>query len=1299
VSGALEFRVLGPVEVFNGDVAARIGSPTQRSLLALLLLHPNEVTSTDRIVDVLWPENPPDARRKLWFHVSKLRGILEPDGSSGMLVTRPTGYLLRIDGDQLDAARFERLTRSARSMLEDDPVRAAETLRRALALWRGEPFEDVLHADAVSQEVARLNELRLAALEDRLEADLGLGRAGELIPKLKALVAEQPYREHLRAQLMLALYRAGRQADALAAYRQARRTLVEELGIEPSEELRELQRRILAHDPVLGGARTALRNRAARGEERKLVTVVFADLVDFTAKAERLDPENVRAALSPYHARIRSDVGRFGGTVEKFIGDTVVALFGAPAAHEDDPERAVRAALAIRDWLIEQGDPAHARFGVATGEALVTVGALASEREPIAVGGVVTRAANLQVAAPVDGVIVDEQTFRRTRVAIEYRDAEAIAAKETSEPISVWEAIRPLAQPGVDLSRHRSPFVGRERELAALHERLVSAASQHSPQLVTILGVPGIGKTRLVSELQDAAAAADEPLTWRQGRSLPYGDGISFWALGEIVKAEAGILESDPAQKVDRKLGRAVQRLVEDPAEARRIATHLGALIGLGGEEAATVARRGETFAAWRHFLEALADERPLVLVFEDLQWADDALLDFVDELVDRVSGVSLLVVATARPELLERRPGWAGGKPNALTISLPPLSESDTARLVAALLERPVLPAEGHEALLARIGGNPLYAEQFCRILVEHGRLEELPESLHGIIAARLDALADVEKRLLQDAAVVGNVFWLGALESIGGISRQDADELLRALVRREFVQRARRSSVAGDTEYAFRHELLRDVAYGEIPRGARAERHRRAAEWIDSLGRADDHAELLAHHYLAALEGARAAGENVATLVERAGQALHRAGLRAIRLSANERAVEHFSRAIALVERLPEGDERSRTEAELQLQLGVALFALRGLGAPEVERAYTRATELMIASAPAAEQFPAHFGLSIYHGHRGDFGRSMRLVERLTELASEGDDSMRLQALHARWMNSLWSGRIDDAVAAADEGRALYRPEAHHRLSFLYGNHDPGVCALALQALACALRGESVRAVSQMHEAIVLGEALGHAATLAQPLTQLPWVLQINGDVDAALLESKRALALEHEVVHPQFFGIAHAMRGWALSCKGRDEEGVAELESALADELQASDIWAAMIGALLAEVHLRHGREEAARNVLDHMLSLTQSMPRYFYEPELLRIQAECLRLAGQQADARQLLLQAIHTARQHGSWALAVRSALALARPPSAEHEADLKLLSDLCERLPPENETDYGREASALLGRGVATTAP
>lgn len=329
----LQFRVLGPVEVVLDGVATRLGSPTQRTLLALLLTHPNEVVPTDGIADALWRDDPAEARRKLWFHVSKLRGILQPgrseDAAGGVLVTRPTGYMLRVHPDQLDAARFESLTRSARSMLGDDPARAAETLRQALAFWRGEPFEDVLHEDAISSEVARLKELRLAALEDRLEADLALGGGSELIPELEALVAEHPFREHFPAQLMLALYRAGRQADALEAYRAARRKLVDELGLEPSDELKELERRVLAHDPALSGTRRPPHERphaegssgegaaseaaetTALQEERKLLSVVAAEIVAGNAKSERLDPEDVRALITPYHARIRSELERF----------------------------------------------------------------------------------------------------------------------------------------------------------------------------------------------------------------------------------------------------------------------------------------------------------------------------------------------------------------------------------------------------------------------------------------------------------------------------------------------------------------------------------------------------------------------------------------------------------------------------------------------------------------------------------------------------------------------------------------------------------------------------------------------------------------------------------------------------------------------------------------------------------------------------------------------------------------------------------------------------------------------------
>jgi class 3 adenylate cyclase/tetratricopeptide (TPR) repeat protein len=639
--------------------------------------------------------------------------------------------------------------------------------------------------------------------------------------------------------------------------------------------------------------------RPAGREERKVVSVLFADLAGFTARAEHLDPEDVRALLAPYHAHLRAELERFGGTVEKFIGDAVMALFGAPVAHEDDPERAVRAALEIRDWAAEQDD-LQVRIAVATGEVLVALDARPGEGEAMAAGDVVNTAARLQAAAPLNGVLVGEQTYRATSGAIEYREAAPVAAKGKTDPIPVWEAVRARARFGVDVAvRAAAPLVGRSRELDLLTSTLDRVLAERSPQLVTLVGVPGIGKSRLTHELLRSVEQHPELIRWRQGRSLPYGDGVTFWARAEIVKAQAGILESDTQEQAAEKLHDAVERIATDTPEAHWLERNLRPLAGFAEEGAASTEER---FAAWRRFLELLAEQRPCVLVFEDLHWADDALLEFVDGLVDRAGSVPLLVLATARPELLQRRSSWGGGKPNAITVSLSPLTEEETAQLVHALLDQPLLEAEIQEALLARAGGNPLYAEQYARMLRERGTVGELPETVQGIIAARLDALTDEQKQLLQNASVVGKVFWLGSSAAVGDGTRWQAEELLHVLERMEFVQRARSSSVASETEYAFRHVLIRDIAYAQIPRAARARKHQAVAGWIESLGRPEDQAELLAFHYQQALELAEAAGLETEALAASARVALRDAGDRAVALFAFSAAESYYDAALRL-------------------------------------------------------------------------------------------------------------------------------------------------------------------------------------------------------------------------------------------------------------------------------------------------------------------------------------------------------------------------------------------------------------
>jgi class 3 adenylate cyclase len=758
-----------------------------------------------------------------------------------------------------------------------------------------------------------------------------------------------------------------------------------------------------------------------RVEERKVVTVLFADLVGFTSRAEQMDPEEVRSLLRPYHARLRDELERFGGTVEKFIGDAVMAIFGAPVAHEDDAERAVRAALAIRDWILDEQVELQLRIGVNTGQALVSLGARPEEGEGMVAGDVVNTAARLQSNASVNGILVGEATWRGTRDAIDYREAEPVQAKGKADPVHAWEAVEARARVGVDISgRVRTPLVGRRRELDTLLDAFERARSTRQVQLVTLVGEPGIGKSRLVYELFQTVEHDPELIYWRQGRSLPYGEGISFWTLGEMVKAHAGILETDTKDEAERKLRAIVATALPDD-DVEWTLSHLRPLAGVE-DVAGRAESQDEAFAAWRGFLEGIADESPLVLVFEDLHWADEGLLDFVDHLVDWATRVPLLVVGTARPEMLTRRPAWGGGKTNALTLSLAPLSGNETAELVHALLEQAAIPADVQATLLERAGGNPLYAEEFVRLLDERANGAALPETVQGIIAARLDVLEREEKELLQDAAVLGRVFWVGGL----GQERDAAEAALHRLERREFVQRERRSTVAGETEYAFRHALVREVAYEQIPRAQRGEKHRRVADWLEKLGRPDDLAELLAHHYIAVLDYSEPDGE----LAERAAGALGEAGDRALALNAYGAAAGFYRRALGIGGREKRG--------LLLFGLGSALAALAD--AEAVDRLIEASATLLAAGDPEtaaeAETMLAEIAFSTGDAPGVD-AHARRAVELVrgrppsAAVARALGQAARFAMLDGRWRDAIDTGREAEGMAA-DLGLDAIRADA---------------------------------------------------------------------------------------------------------------------------------------------------------------------------------------------------------------------------------------------------------------------------
>ncbi len=791
--------------------------------------------------------------------------------------------------------------------------------------------------------------------------------------------------------------------------------------------------------PACGTAVVAL-----RGEERKVVTILFADLVDSTVLGDNRDPEELRAAVRPQIARMRTELERFSGTFEKYVGDAVMAVFGAPVAHEDDAERAVRAALAIRDAI------AGVKVAVNTGEAVVQLEARSGAEEGIATGDVVTTTFRIEEAADPASVLVGESTFLATRGAIEYGDRRVLQAKGKAHPVAVYEAHRAMTERRPAYDRPPlAPLVGRKEELALILDTLARARRDRTVQLVTLVGVPGIGKSRLVWELQ--RALADEPslVTWRRGRCLPYGDGVTYWALGEMVKAQAGILETDDGQTAAAKLGRSARDVVGTSADAGWVESHLRPLLALEGDAGR---ERDEAFAAWRRYFEALAEPAPLVLVFEDLHWADEGLLDFIDHIADWAMERPIVLLCTARPEFRDRRTGW-GARTNAATILLPPLSPAETATLLELLLRQTRVPQELRRAVLSRAEGNPLYAEEFVGMLVDRGLLVRnggdwalrshdlpLPDSVQAIVAARLDALPVPEKAVLRDASVVGRGFWPKAVAAICGFVTEDVHAHLRSL----------------------------DLA----------------AEWIEALGRPEDHSETIAHHYLQALEYARNAGQDESVFAERAQSALREAGDRALALNSFKSAERYYAASVDL---LP-----ADAPPELLFRLGTARFHAVGTGGEVLERA--RAQLLERGDVERAAEAEVMLAEATWMQGHGDVGLThLEHAAALLRDAPATRSKAYVLCSLARFLRN--AGRDEEAIEVGREALAMAE-----RL----GLDD--LCANALCTLGVA-RAETgdLGGVEDLERSIVIAQAAGSPESV-RALLNLGSILARLGDLPRA-------------------------------------------------------------------------------------------------------------------------------------------------------------------------------------------------
>ena len=913
--------------------------------------------------------------------------------------------------------------------------------------------------------------------------------------------------------------------------------------------------------------------------EIRLVSVLFADLVGFTSLSESRDPEEVRDLLSRYFEVCRALIERYGGTVEKFIGDAVMAVWGAPTATEDDAERAVRTALelvsAVAALGAEVGAPLlRARAGVLTGEAAVTLGATG---QGMVAGDLVNTASRLQSAAEPGCVLVGEATMRAAGQAIAFVALNALTLKGKEEPVPVWLAQHVVAQRrGIGRSeRAEPPFVGREEELRLLKESLHATAREKRLRLVSVTGLAGIGKSRLAWEFLKYIDGLAATVYWQQGRSPSYGEGISFWALGEMVRMRAGITEGEDPAQARSKLTDSVAEFVTEAEERRRVDHALAHLLGLAD---APPGDREELFSAWRTFFERIADQGPTVLVFEDLQWADPGLIDFIESIVEWSRTRPLFVLTLSRPELLQRRPTWGAGQRSFTALHLEPLP----AEAMAALLRGFVagLPESVVEHVLQRAEGVPLYAVETIRMLVDRGQLVErdgvltvsgelgsldIPDTLHALIASRLDGVTTEERSLLQNAAVIGQSFSIAALAAVSGRDRAAVSAPLRNLVRKELLAMDTDPRSPERGQYGFVQGLIREVAYGTLAKPERRAKHVAAAAYFEGLDD-DELVGVVATHYAEA-QRATAEGPERDALADRAREWLTQAGRRALALGSSEqaltyleqalaltgdpgaraplldqaaeaafhsdafeRAVAHYEAAVAIYESAGDLDAAGSSTARLAWAMGDGLS--RNSEAIEIaERTLTRLGDT------AGERGRAELAatLASLQSSAGASDRALVLAEMACVLAERIDDADLLgRAIGAKSASMFRLGRHREAVMlargrmalAADAGSLVERSVATLYTSIFVIDDDPHEAVrLQLEGAELARRAgvrslETVNLINATEGAIMLGrwdDARSALSALSQ--RDLPSARQTQFELcDAVLaaLTGNTALAL---------------------------------------------------------------------------------------------------------------------------------------------------------------------------------------
>ena len=847
--------------------------------------------------------------------------------------------------------------------------------------------------------------------------------------------------------------------------------------------------------------------------------MLFADLSGYTAVAERMDPEAVKNLVDRALMRLGQEVERFGGTVDKYIGDNVMAIFGAPLSHEDDAERAVRAGFGMQAAMTEineglpPGEHLDLRVGVNTGEVLAgSVG-----EDYTVVGDTVNVASRLQTEARTGSVTVGEATMRATREAVRYSELAPLELKGKAAPVPAWEAVG-LVSPhaaGRAAPARESPLVGRADELAAVETLYERVLREGAPQLVTLVGQAGVGKSRLLREFERRLGSHESGPTVRTGRCLPYGTGLVFWALGEVLRAECGIVDSDSSEEAWRKLSAYGAALFSNPDDdqGERKAALIGRLLGvevppeLAPDERDPEALRESFFSALRSAVETIARRRPMVLAFEDIHWADDGMLDAIEHLAQWVRA-PLMLVCLARDELLERRPSWGGGRRAATQLLLEPLGAAETHELVSALI------SDGHElvpAVAERSGGNPLFAEEMSRRIVEEGaQAEQLPDTVQAVLAARLDALDPFERRLVQQAAVVGRTFWEGSLVSLAEAENRDLRRALITLQQKDILAPGSEGRLAGERELAFKHVLIRDVAYGMLPKAVRSRKHFEVGTFIEERAgdRTDEVVTLLAEHYGRAAALGREGGVSDAELsgmLKRGVRFLEEAGDAAARLYSNREAASHYRHA---------RDVGAGGERAVLVRIGEKLgdVSLRLGRVDEALAVWTECLDWHRGQEDLERVADLHRKIGAGLSHKGERKAAIEHYQKGINLLKDGKPRLELVRLYeeAAWLY----------LHTGDNMLAIYASEKALRLAERLGETRAASRAHGIFGRVFGRIGDTERARQNLERAVELARGSDHTETILA-LSALGRHLEISeADVGRAREAFEEALALAEQV-----------------------------------------------------------------------------------------------------------------------------------------------------------------------------------